>query len=146
MSEASYDLSELIEVSRNGTDFYEEVAKKVGDKKLSKAFAQMALAKSCLANELSNGLKPAKPRRGKAEAEPMIELRRAYGDLRREISKIGLSHISLLEQTEGFFQSSVQKVVMDRGNSCVVRVSAKQYVTNAETFKSELRAKKRDLG
>lgn len=144
MSEAAYDLNELIEISRDGTDFYEEVAKKVEDKKLSKAFTQMALAKSCLSNELSNELQPVKSRRGKA-GKPMDALQQAYGDLRRDIGKVNLSHITLLEQTEGSFQNSVQKVVMDRANSCIVRVLAKQYVTNAEVFKTEMRARKRDF-
>lgn len=143
MSEAAYDLNELIEISRDGTDFYEEVAKKVSDKKLSKTFAQMALAKSSLSTELSNELPSVKSRR--KAGQTVNPLHQAYGDIRRDIAKVNINHINLLEQTEGSFQTAVQKVVMDRGNSCIVRVLAKQYVTNVEAFKTELRARKRDF-
>jgi hypothetical protein len=42
-------------------------------------------------------------------------------------------------------QGSLQKVVMDRDHSFVVRVLAKQYVASAEVLKAGLRSSKRAL-
>src|SRR5687768_12991114 len=58
MTETTNSLSDLIEISEDGTAFYEEAAQKVKDKKLSALFARLAKAKSDLAQELSGEVKP----------------------------------------------------------------------------------------
>ena len=61
MTDTTNNLSDLIEISEDGTAFYEEAAQKVKDKKLSTLFTRLAKAKSELAQELSGEIKaPAK--------------------------------------------------------------------------------------
>jgi uncharacterized protein (TIGR02284 family) len=62
MSDSTHLLHDLVQISRTGTEFYEEAAKTVSDKKLKRVFADMAKAKSALATTLAAELKPAPKR------------------------------------------------------------------------------------
>jgi len=139
MSDSTHFLHDLVQISRTGTEFYEEAAKTVADKKLKRVFTDMAKAKSTLAENLANELKPA-PKRGKP-AEILDEIRKTYVG----IKAVNSASITQLEQTESSLQHSLQKVVMDRDHSFVIRVLAKQYVHAAEGLKAGLRSSKRAL-
>ena len=140
MSDSTHLLHDLVQISRTGTEFYEEAAKTVSDKKLKRVFADMAKAKSVLADNLANELKPA-PKRGKP-TEILDEIRKTYVG----IKSVNSASITQLEQTESSLQHSLQKVVMDRDHSFVIRVLAKQYVHAAEGLKAGLRSSKRGMG
>ena len=140
MSDTTHFLHDLVQISRTGTEFYEEAAKTVADKKLKRVFTDMAKAKSTLAEHLSAELKPA-PKRGKP-AEILDEIRKTYVG----IKSVNSASITQLEQTESHLQVSLQKVVMDRDHSFVIRVLAKQYVHAAEGLKAGLRLSKRTMG
>jgi uncharacterized protein (TIGR02284 family) len=139
MSDSTHFLHDLVQISRTGTEFYEEAAKTVADKKLKRVFTDMAKAKSTLAEHLSAELKPA-PKRGKP-AEILDEIRKTYVG----IKSVNQASITQLEQTESHLQVSLQKVVMDRDHSFVIRVLAKQYVHAAEGLKAGLRLSKRTM-
>jgi len=139
MSDSTHLLHDLVQISRTGTEFYEEAAKSVADKKLKRVFADMAKAKSTLADNLAAELKPA-PKRAKS-TELLDEIRKTYTG----IKTVNTASITALEQTETQLQGSLQKVVMDRDHSFVVRVLAKQYVASAEVLKAGLRSSKRAL-
>lgn len=139
MSDTTHFLHDLVQISRTGTEFYEEAAKTVADKKLKRVFTDMAKAKTTLADNLFAELKPA-PKRGKP-TEILDEIRRTYVG----IKSVNPASITQLEQTETHLQSSLQKVVMDRDHSFVIRVLAKQYVHAAEGLKAGLRSSKRGM-
>lgn len=139
MSDTTHFLHDLVQISRTGTEFYEEAAKSVADKKLKRVFTDMAKAKTTLADNLFAELKPA-PKRGKP-IEILDEIRKTYVG----IKSVNQASISQLEQTETHLQSSLQKVVMDRDHSFVIRVLAKQYVHAAEGLKAGLRSSKRGM-
>ena len=145
MSETACFLHDLIQISRDGTEFYEEAARSVTDKKLSRVFIDMAKAKTELADNLSSEIKP----RGKGTVRPMDlvgEVGQTYAGIGRAPKSVNSANITALEQSETHIQGSLQKVVMDRDNSFVIRVLAKQYVHKAEALKAELRSRKRSLG
>jgi len=139
MTDSTHLLHDLVQISRTGTEFYEEAAKSVSDKKLKRVFVDMAKAKSVLATNLAAELKPA-PKKTKP-TEIMDEIRNTYTG----IKTMNTASITALEQTETQLQGSLQKVVMDREHSFVVRVLAKQYVASAEVLKAGLRSSKRTL-
>jgi uncharacterized protein (TIGR02284 family) len=139
MSDSTHFLHDLVQISRTGTEFYEEAAKTVADKKLKRVFTDMAKAKSTLAENLANELKPA-PKRSKP-TEILDEIRKTYVG----IKSVNSASITQLEQTESSLQVSLQKVVMDRDHSFVIRVLAKQYVHAAEGLKAGLRSSRRTL-
>ena len=139
MSDSTHLLHDLVQISRTGTEFYEEAAKSIADKKLKRVFADMAKAKTALADNLAAELKPA-PKRAKG-TDLLDEIRKTYTG----IKTVNTASITQLEQTETQLQGSLQKVVMDRDHSFVVRVLAKQYVAAAEGLKAGLRSSKRGL-
>lgn len=144
MSETAYFLHDLVNISRHGTEFYQEAAKSVSDKKLSRVFTDMAKAKTALADNLAGELKPA----AKSAAKPIDlvdEVGQTYAGIGRGFKAVNSANITALELTESQIQTSLQKVVMDRDNSFIIRVLAKQYVHAAENLKAELRSSKRSL-
>ena len=142
MTETTNSLSDLIEISEDGTAFYEEAAQKVKDKKLSALFARLAKAKADLAQELSGEVKPVagKKKPAKKAASSLGDLSKAYAGLRKQWPDAAAEKYSRLAEVEGQLQVTFQKVVLDRDHSFVVRVLAKQYVSKAEVLNKELRA------
>jgi len=145
MSETAHFLHDLIQISRNGTEFYEEAARTVPDKKLSRVFTDMAKAKTALADNLAGELKPEHKQPAKS-MDLVGEVNQTYVGMRGGFKAVNSANITALELTESQIQTSLQKVVMDRDNSFVIRVLAKQYVHAAENLKAELRSSKRSLG
>jgi uncharacterized protein (TIGR02284 family) len=145
MSETAYFLHDLIKISRHGTEFYEEAAKSVSDKKLSRVFTDMAKAKTALADNLAGELK-AEHKKPAKSIDLVDEVGQTYAGIGRGFKAVNSANITALEQSESQIQVSLQKVVMDRDNSFVIRVLAKQYVHAAENLKAELRSSKRSLG
>jgi uncharacterized protein (TIGR02284 family) len=139
MSDSTHLLHDLVQISRTGTEFYEEAAKAISDKKLKRVFTDMAKAKSTLAEHLAAELKAA-PKRTKP-TEMLDEIRKTYTG----IKSVTTASITQLELTETQLQGSLQKVVMDRDHSFVVRVLAKQYVAASEGLKAGLRSSKRGM-
>ena len=139
MSDSTHLLHDLVQISRTGTEFYEEAAKAISDKKLKRVFTDKAKAKSTLAENLAAELKAA-PKRTKP-TELLDEIRKTYTG----IKSVTTASITQLEQTETALQGSLQKVVMDRDHSFVVRVLAKQYVAASEGLKAGLRSSKRGM-
>ena len=141
MTDTTNNLSDLIEISEDGTAFYEEAAQKVKDKKLSTLFARMAKAKSDLAAELSGEVKPVagKKKPAKRTETTLGELSKAYAGLRKQWPEAGADRYVRMAEVEGQLQTTFQKVVLDKDHSFVVRVLAKQYVSKAEVLNKELR-------
>jgi uncharacterized protein (TIGR02284 family) len=145
MSETAYFLHDLVKISRHGTEFYEEAARSVPDKKLSRVFTDMAKAKTALADNLASELKPEHKKPAKS-IDLVDEVGQTYAGMRTGLKAVNSANITALELTESQIQVSLQKVVMDRDNSFVIRVLAKQYVHAAENLKAELRSRKRLMG
>ena len=144
MTDTSNSLSDLIEISEDGTAFYEEAAQKAKDKKLVALFTRMAKAKADLAQELAGEVKPAaaKKKVGKTKkpASTLGDLSNAYAGLRKQWSDAPAERYLRMVEVEGQLQVTFHKVVLDRDHSFVVRVLAKQYVSKAEVLNKELRA------
>ena len=144
MTDTSNSLSDLIEISEDGTAFYEEAAQKAKDKKLVALFTRMAKAKADLAQELAGEVKPAaaKKKVGKVKkpASTLGDLSNAYAGLRKQWSDAPAERYLRMVEVEGQLQVTFHKVVLDRDHSFVVRVLAKQYVSKAEVLNKELRA------
>lgn len=161
MSDTSHMLSDLIEVSQDGADFYTEAAQSVSDKELSKLFKQMASVKSKfvqdLASEVPETPKPAKASKspksstgkvGKAESAAALwlgELQGTYQGLRGGMVKLGAEQVGQLDQAEAQLMERVQQVRHDKSNSYVIRVHAMQYEGKARPVHDLLRARRRRL-
>lgn len=159
MSDTSHMLSDLIEVSQDGADFYTEAAQSVSDKELSKLFKQMASVKTKfvqdLASEVPETPKPAKasksPKAGKTgKSEPAAALwlgalQGTYQGLRGGMVKLGADQVGQLDLAEAQLMERVQQVRHDKSNSYVIRVHAMQYEGKARPVHDLLRARRRRL-
>ena len=123
MTDTSNSLSDLIEISEDGGAFYEEAAQKVKDKKLVALFTRMAKAKAA-----------------KKPVSSLGDLSKAYAGLRKQWTDSPAERFLKMAEVEGQLQITFHKVVLDRDQSFVVRVLAKQYVSKAEVLNKELRA------
>lgn len=150
MSESLDILPELIEASREGVDFYADAADEVKDSELKKLFRRMAEAKSSLAHDLSQELKPAggKARAAKRATKPaewVAHVNATYSALRGGLRVMKLDQVTRIEQAEADLLGRVQRIRHDRDHSYVVRVLAMQYEAKARVVHEGLRARKRRL-
>ena len=143
MSETSLLIQDIVDMSREGTAFYEEAAKSVEDKNLGKVFAQLAKAKSELADNLSSELKPRKGSR--ATGNGLDSLSETYAGARGQMKKVSASCLTALEHSESLLQQTLNRIVFDRQSQFVLRVHAKKYVGLTEEFKSRMRQSLRKL-
>ncbi|MEZ5544312.1 MAG: DUF2383 domain-containing protein [Lysobacteraceae bacterium] len=152
MSESLNILPELIEASREGVDFYAEAADSVRDSELSKLFRKMALAKTALANELTQEVeakaapvKKTAASKRKNASEWVSQLNTTYTSLRSGLPAMKPDQMTQIEQTEADLLGRVQRLRHDRAHSYVVRVLAMQYEAQARAVHEGLRARKRNL-
>lgn len=152
MSESLNILPELIEASREGVDFYAVAADSVRDSELSKLFRKMALAKTALADELSQEVQakaaPVKKTavgKRKNASEWVSQLNTTYTSLRSGLPAMKPDQMTQIEQTEADLLGRVQRLRHDRAHSYVVRVLAMQYEAQARAVHEGLRARKRNL-
>jgi len=143
MSDTTHLIHDIVDASLEGAAFYQEAAGSVDDKRLSSVFSEIAKAKADLADNLSAELR-AKPKRHHPDGE-LEHLSDTYGDSRGVMAKANDHSLSALEQSERLVQKSLQRVVMDRDNSFVLRVLAKTYAKKAEDFSARLRQRMREL-
>jgi uncharacterized protein (TIGR02284 family) len=143
MSETSSMLPDLIDISREGTDFYERAAERVDDKALRSLFAQLAVAKSRLVEELASEVPT---RRGRAKSADWVGVcRESYSALAKGIKRPQPEQIVQLEEVEGQLHDTFHKVQMDRDNPFVIRILAKEYLHKADALNKEMRARRRAL-
>ena len=93
MSETAYFLHDLIQISRKGTEFYEEAAKSVADKKLSRVFTDMAKAKTTLADNLASELKPGHKQPAKS-IDLVDEVDQTYAGMRGGFKAVNSANIT----------------------------------------------------
>ena len=94
-----HSLNDLIEIARDGGDFYTEAAGKVKDSELSALFSQMASHKRDIVAGLSASVAAAggKP----AEHGTMVgTMRQAYGKVRAALGDADYAYVAELEDTE----------------------------------------------
>lgn len=147
MTDSLTSLSDLLEISRDGVDFFEHASQAVDDKRLRALFAQLAKTKASLAENLSEEVTTKPGRKAKAKASgPVAEFQKTYASLSSSLRKADVTQIDQLEQTEDRLHSRFHELVMDRDQTFLVRVLAKQYLAKVDPLHREIRARKRSLG
>lgn len=145
MTDSPANLSDLLEISREGVEFYAHAAQSVSDAKLRNLFTQVAKSKANLADSLVGEVREAKGGKRSKLLGPVAEFQKTYASLRKSIARPGGSEIDALGQTEERLHSRFQELVMDRDQTFVVRVLAKQYLARVDPLCREIRARKRSL-
>lgn len=92
-------LNDLISIARDGKEFYEEAAQKVGDAELKTLFARIATTKTQIVTELSAAVQAAggKPE----ESGTMVgTMQQMYGKLRAALGDTEYGYVAELEESE----------------------------------------------
>src|SRR3546814_20215137 len=87
----------------------------------------------------------ARPGRKSKASGPVAEFQKTYASLSASLRKADVTQIDQLEQTEDRLHCRFQELVMDRDQTFVVRVLAKQYLAKVDPLHREIRARKRRL-
>src|SRR3546814_11033025 len=85
----------------------------------------------------------ARPGRKSKASGPVAEFQKTYASLSASLRKADVTQIDQLEQTEDRLHCRFQELVMDRDQTFVVRVLAKQYLAKVDPLHREIRAGKR---
>lgn len=145
MTDSSANLSDLLEISREGVEFYAHAAQSVSDAKLRSLFKQVAKSKANLADNLVGEVGPGKGDKRRKVLGPVAEFQKTYASLRQHMAKPSGNEIDALGQAEDRLHSRFQELVMDRDQTFMVRVLAKQYLARVDPLYREIRARKRSL-
>jgi hypothetical protein len=143
MSETTRLIHDIVDLSLEGTAFYEEAAKAVDDEVLCDAFSQMAKAKAELVDHLNAEIRPWKTQRPTPEALEAPSETYAEGLGHFDDMKAGT--LTAIEQSERIVQQSLKRIVSDRDNTCVLRIHVKQHIDETEEFANRLRRYVRNL-
>ena len=143
MSETMRLIHDIVDLSNEGSTFYQEAAKTVNDKELSGAFARMAKAKAELVENLNSEIRPWTHHRATPEAlETPSE---TYAEALDGFDAAKAGTLAAIERSERIVQQSLKRIVSDRDNTCVLRIHVKQHIDATEEFANHLRKYVRDL-
>ena len=126
-SRIQHSLNDLIEIARDGNDFYTEAATKVDNPALSTLFTQMAGHK----REIVPGLTADVPATGgePADSGTMVGwMRKAYANLRAALGNRDYAYVAELEELEDRLMEAFQETIDDPDTPPAARAAAQKYM------------------
>lgn len=122
-----HSLNDLIEIARDGSEFYTEAAGKVKDPALSTLFGQMASHKREIVNGLSADVAAigGKP----AEHGTMVgSMHQMYGKVRAALGDTDYAYVSELEESEDRLLDAFKDTLADKDTPAAARMAAEQFM------------------
>lgn len=122
-----HSLNDLIEIARDGSEFYSEAAGKVKNPQLSTLFNQMAAHKQEIVNGLSSDVAAAggKP----ADHGTMVgSMHQLYGKARAALGDTDYAYVSELEESEDRLLGAFKDTIADRDTPAAARMAAEQFM------------------
>lgn len=122
-----HSLNDLIEIARDGGEFYREAADKVKNPQLSSLFDQMAVHKNDIvaglsAEVINTGGKP-------AEHGTMVgSMHQLYGKARAALGDTDYAYVSELEESEDRLLGAFKDTIADRDTPAAARMAAEQFM------------------
>lgn len=120
----THTLNDLIEIARDGKEFYEEAAQKIDDPDLKALFTRIAGVKAAIVNELGSVVQAAG---GRVEASGTATgaMQQFYGKVRATLGDKAYGYVSELEESEDRLLEAFEKTAEDAS----VPVAARDVVT-----------------
>lgn len=122
-----HSLNDLIEIARDGSDFYTEAAEKVKNPQLSSLFGQMATHKREIVQGLSRDVAATggKP----AEHGTMVgSMHQMYGKVRAALGDTDYAYVSELEESEDRLLDAFKDTIADRDTPAAAKMAAEQFM------------------
>lgn len=122
-----HSLNDLIEIARDGGDFYTEAAGKVKNSELATLFIQMAKHKRDIVAGLSADVAAAggKP----ADHGTLVgTMRQAYGKVRAALGDTDYAYVAELEDTEDRLLAAFRDTIRDNDTPAAAKTAAEKYM------------------
>ncbi|KRG44218.1 hypothetical protein ARC20_08775 [Stenotrophomonas panacihumi] len=143
-SKIEHSLNDLIEIARDGKDFYTEAAGKVKDPELSGLFTRIAGVKSDIVTRLSAVVAAAggKP----AEHGTMVgSMQQFYGKVRAALGDTNYGYVAELEESEDRLLKAFQETLTDADTPAAARVEAQDLLPRVRECHDVMRNRKHAL-
>lgn len=143
-NKTEHSLNDLIEIARDGGDFYTEAASKVEDIELSALFGQMATHKRDIVAGLSadvaaTGGQP-------AEHGTMVgTMAQAYTNVRAALGDTNYEYVAQLEEAEDRLMAAFKDTINDNDTPAAAKASAEKFMPRVVECHNIMRSRKRAL-
>ncbi len=140
-NKTAHSLNDLIEIARDGKDFYEEAAGKVKDAELSALFSRIAGVKAGIVTQLSrtvvaSGAKP-------AEKGTMVgSMQQFYGKVRATLGDTQYGYVAELEESEDRLLEAFKDALNDHDITPAARQEITQLLPQVQETHAVMRARK----
>ena len=143
-TEIQHSLNDLIEIARDGGDFYAEAAGKVEDSELSTLFGQMATHKRDIVAGLSadvaaTGGEPAE------HGTTVGTMAQAYTNVRAALGDTNFEYVSQLEQAEDRLMTAFKDTINDSDTPAAAKASAEKYMPRVVECHNIMRSRKQAM-
>jgi uncharacterized protein (TIGR02284 family) len=138
----THALNNLIEICRDGINFYRDAAEKIDDAQLKALFQRMAQAKADLVQSLATEvrLEGGKP----ADKGTLVgEFQKLYGELRAKFGDKRYGFVAELEQLEDRLMAAFQRAAFDDDSPLPVRTAASMHLPEVRACHEEMARLKR---
>ncbi|MEE7547767.1 PA2169 family four-helix-bundle protein [Xanthomonas sp. Kuri4-1] len=122
-SKTEHALNDLISISRDGKQFYEEAAQKVGDAELAALFTRIAGVKSDIVSSLSSVVQAVG---GEPDRSGTLvgSLQQMYGKVRATLGDTKYGYVAELEESEDRLLKAFDEVIADQDTPVAARDAA----------------------
>lgn len=134
-------INELLAVTRDSAEFYEDASTKAGNPQLQSLFRDMAQSKNSLVGAMASEVR--------AEgAEPEKEgtfrgtLHRMYGDIRGKMGDDDYGYVAQLEESEDRMLHKFEEVLQDGDTPPAVKEAVRSYLPTVKQHHDQMRDRK----
>ena len=136
-----HSLNDLIEIARDGGDFYTAAAGEVKNSELSTLFGQMATHKRDIVAGLSADV--AASGGTPAEHGTMVgTMRQAYGKVRAALGDTDYGYVAELEDTEDRLLAAFRETIGDNDTPVAAKAAAEKYMPRVVECHNIMRTRK----
>ena len=136
-----HSLNDLIEIARDGGDFYTEAAGKVKNSELSTLFSQMATHKRDIVAGLSADVVAAGG--DPADHGTLVgTMRQAYGKVRATLGDTDHAYVAELEDNEDRLLAAFRNTISDNDTPAAAKMAAEKYMPRVVECHSIMRSRK----
>ena len=134
-------LNELLAVTRDSAEFYEDASIKAANPQLQSLFRDMAQSKNKLVGALATEVR-AEGATPDTEGTFRGTLHRMYGDVRGKMGKDDFGYVSQLEESEDHMLHAFQDVLEDGDTPMAVKDAVRDYLPTVKQQHDRMRDRK----
>ena len=143
-NKTEHSLNDLIEIARDGGDFYTEAAGRVEDSELSALFGQMATHK----RDIVAGLSADVAATGGEPAEHgtiVGSMAQSYADVRAALGDTNYEYVAQLEEAEDRLMKAFKDTLNDDDTPTAAKTAAEKYLPRVVECHDIMRSRKQAL-